>query len=154
LQAITRKPNSLFRWTEVVRRRDGAHWWTRCNGIEIRLIPWFEERIMHNPSMYEAMEEKRFGVWTSLPRSEYEVMRQEVRAMSFRERLELARGSEIGQKLFPLECGAQLCTVSGVEILCLTDHQLKALLSNHSLLQEQYSTICAIDSDPVPTLGF
>jgi hypothetical protein len=154
LRAITRKPNSLFRWTEVVRRRDGAHWWTRCNGIEIRLIPWFEERIMHNLSMYKVMEEKRFGAWTSIPMPEYEVMRQEVRAMSFTERLEMARDSEIGRKLFPLECGAEFCTVSGVEILCLTDYQLQALLSKYSYLQQQYSTIRAIDSDPVPMLGF
>jgi hypothetical protein len=154
LQAITRKPNSLFRWTEVVRRRDGAHCWTRCNGIEIRLIPWFEERIMHNPSMYEVMGEKRFGAWTSIPMPEYEAMRQEVRVMTFRERLELARDSEIGQKLFPLECGAQFRTVSGVEILCLTDHQLQALLSKHPHLQEQYPTICAMSGDPLPILGF
>ena len=87
LQAITRKPNSLFRWTEVVRRRDGAHWWTRCNGIEIRLIPWFEKRVMHNPSLYEVMAEKRFGARTSIPLPEYEAMRQEVRAMSFTDRL-------------------------------------------------------------------
>jgi hypothetical protein len=154
LQAITTKPNSLFRWREVVRSRDGAHWSTRCNGIEIRLIPWFEERLMHNPSMYSVMEEKRFGAWTSIPMPEYEAMRQEVRAMSFTERLELARSSEIGQKLFPLECGAQFHTVSGVEILCVTDNQLQTLLSKHSHLQDQYPTICAIDTDPVPMLGF
>lgn len=154
LEAITRKPNSLFRWTEVVRRRDGAHWWTRCNGIEIQIIPWFEERLMHNPSMYEVMAEKRFGAWTLIPMPEYEAMRQEVRAMSFTERLELARSSEIGQKLFPLECEAQFRIVSGVKILCLTDNQLKALLLKHSYLQKQYPKIYAIDSDPVPMLGF
>jgi len=109
---------------------------------------------MHNPSMYEVMAEKRFGAWTSIPMPEYEAMRQEVRAMSFTERLELARSSGIGQKLFPLECGAQFFTVSGVEILCLTDHQLQTLLSKYSHLQEQYPTVCAIDSDPVPMLGF
>jgi hypothetical protein len=154
LQAITRKPNSLFRWTEVVRRRDGAHWWTRCNGIEIRLIPWLEERIMHNPSMYQVMEEKRFGGWTSIPMSEYEAMRQEVRAMPFAERLEMARNSEIGQKLFPLECGARFCTVSGVKSLCLTDYQLQTLLSRYLHLQEYYPTIHAINDEPVPMLGF
>lgn len=154
LQAITRKPNSLFRWTEVVRRRDGAHWWTRCNGIEIRLIPWFEKRVMHNPSLYEVMAEKRFGDWTSIPMPEYEAMRQQVRAMSFTERLELARSSETGRKLFPLECGARFHTVSGVKILCLTDSQLQALLSEHSHLQEQYPKLWAINSDPVPVLGF
>jgi hypothetical protein len=154
LQAITRKPDSLFRWTEDVRLRDGAHWRTRCNGIEIQLIPWFGERIMHNPSMYEVMAEKRFGAWTSIPMPEYEAMRQEVKAMSFVERLEMARDSEIGRKLFPLECDAQFRTVSGVEILCLTDHQLQTLLSKYPHLQKQYPTVRAIDSDPVPMLGF
>jgi predicted GIY-YIG superfamily endonuclease len=154
LQAITRKPNSLFRWTEVVRRRDGAHWQTRCNGIEVRLIPWFEERLMHNPSMYKVMEEKCFGAWTSMPMTEYEAMRQAVRVMSFTERLALARSSEIGQKSFPLECGAQFRIVSGVEILCMTDSQLQALLSKHPHLQEQYPMMCTINSDPVPMLGF
>jgi hypothetical protein len=154
LQAITRKPNCLFRWTEVVRRRDGAHWLTRCNGIEIRLIPCFEERIMHHPSMYKVMEEKCFGVRTSIPMSEYEAMRQEVKAMSFAERLEMARDSAIGRELFPLECGAKFCNVSGVEILCLTDHQLQALLSKYPHLQEQYPTIHAINDEPVPRLGF
>lgn len=154
LQAITKKPNSLFRWTEVVRRRDGAHWWTRCNGIEVQLIPWFEERIMHNPSMYEVMQEKRFGAWTSISMPEYEAMRQEVRDMPFLERLTIARDSIIGQKIFPLECGAQFCSVSGVEILCLTDDQLQALLSQYPHIQKQYPTICAIKSDPVLMLEF
>lgn len=154
LQAITRKPNSLFRWTEVIRRRDGAHWQTRCNGIEIHLLPWFEERIMHNPSMYKVMEERRFGSWTSLSLAEYDSMRQEVRAMSFAERLEMARDSKIGRKLFPLECDAKPCSVSGVEILCLTDDQLQNLLSSHQHLKERYSTICAINNDPVPKLEF
>jgi hypothetical protein len=154
MQAITRKPNSLFRWTEVVRRRDGAYWETRCNGIKICLIPWFEERIMHNPSMYEVMEEKRFEIGASIPMPEYELMRQEVRNMSFVERLELAHNSEIGQKLFPLECGSQFQIVSGVKILCLTNYQLQALLLEHSHLQDQYPGICVIENDPVPTLGF
>jgi hypothetical protein len=154
LQAITKKPNNLFRWTEVIRRKDGAHWWTRCNGIEIQLIPWFGECLMHNPSMYEVMIEKRFSPQTSIPVTEYEAMRQEVKAMSFRQRLELARSSEMGQKLFPLECVAQFRIVSGVEILCLTDSQLQALLSKHSNLQEQYPKMTAIHSDPVPRLEF
>jgi GIY-YIG catalytic domain len=154
LQAITRKPNSLFRWTEVVRRRDGAYWETRCNGIKICLIPWFEERIMHNPSMYEVMEEKRFEIGASIPMPEYELMRQEVRNMSFVERLELAHNSKIGQKLFPLECGSQFRIVSGVKILCLTNYQLQALLLERSHLQDQYPGICVIENDPVPTLGF
>lgn len=154
LQAITRKPDSLFRWTEIIRLKDGAYWRTRCNGIEIHLIPWFEERIMHNPSMYEVMAEKHFGAWTSIPMPEYENMRQEVRAMPFRDRLEMARRSAVGQKLFPLECNAQFCPVSGVEILCLTEYQLQALLSKYPHLQKQYPSICAIDSDPVPTLEF
>lgn len=154
LQAITKKPDSLFRWTEVVRRRDGASWETRCNGIKICLIPWLEERIMHNPSMYEVMEKKLFEAGASISMPEYELMRQEVRNMSFVERLELARNSEIGQKLFPLECAAQFCTISKVKILCLTNYQLRVLLLEHSHLQDQYSGICAIENDPVPSLGF
>lgn len=154
LQAVNRKPNSLFRWTEVVRRRDGAHWRTRCNGIEIQLIPLFETRIMHNPSMYEVMLEKRFGAWTSIPMPEYKAMRQDVKAMSFVQRLELARSSEIGRKLFPLECGARFCVVSGVDLLCLTTNQLETLLSKQSYLQQQYPGIRAIDDDPVPKLLF
>ncbi len=109
---------------------------------------------MHNPSMYRVMEEKRFGVRTSILMSEYEAMRQEVRAMSFAERLEMARDSALGRKLFPLECGAKFYNVSGVKILCLTDHQLQALLSKYPHLQEQYPTIHAINDDPVPRLGF
>lgn len=154
LQAITRKPSSLFRWTEVIRRTDGAHWRTRCNGIEVRLVPWLEERIMHNPSMYEVMAEKRFGAWTELPMSTYDAMRQDVKAMPFTQRLELARSSEIGQRLFPLECGAQFRMVSGVKILCLTESQLQALFLQYPHLQKQYPGIQAIDSDPVPMLGF
>ena len=154
LKAITNKPNSLFRWTEVIRRRDGANWQTRCNGIEIRLFPCFGERIMHNPSMYQVMEAKRFGKWTSMPMTEYDAMRQDVKAMPFRDRLELAQGSEIGQQLFPLECGAQFRTVSGVEILCLSESQLKTLLTERPYLRDQYPDTQAIDDDPVPMLGF
>jgi len=152
LQAITRKPNSLFRWSEVLRRRDGAEWYTRCNGIEINLIPYFQERIMHNPSMYDVMYEKYFGTRTSVPLPEYNLMTQDVRAMSFMDRLESARTSEIGQRLFPLECGAEFRTVSGVEILCLTESQLKSFLLEHPNLQDQYPKMLAIDTDPVPVL--
>jgi hypothetical protein len=154
LQAVNRKPNSLFRWIEYDRLRNGARWLTRCNGIETRLIPWFEERIMHNPSMYRVMEEKRFGVWTSIPLNDYEAMRQDVKAMSFTERLELARNSEIGWQLFPLECGSQLKVISGVELLCLTSEQLEVLLDQKPYIQEQHPGICAIDEDPVPKLLF
>ncbi|MBD2616519.1 GIY-YIG nuclease family protein [Nostoc punctiforme FACHB-252] len=154
LQAINRKPNSLFRWIEYDRLRNAARWLTRCNGIETRLIPCFEERIMHNPSMYRVMEEKRFGVGNSIALNEYEAMRQEVKAMSFSKRLELARNSEIGRQLFPLECGSQLRVVSGVEILCLTSEQLKVLLNKKPYIQEQHPGICAINEDPVPKLLF
>lgn len=154
LQAINRKPNSLFRWIEYDRLRNAARWLTRCNGIETRLIPCFEERIMHNPSMYRVMEEKRFGVGNSIPLNEYEAMRQKVKAMSFGKRLELARNSEIGWQLFPLECGSQLRVVSGVEILCLTSEQLKVLLNKKPYIQEQHPGICAINEDPVPKLLF
>ena len=109
---------------------------------------------MHNPSMYEVMEEKRFEIGASIPMPEYEGMRQEVRNMSFVERLELARNAEIGQKLFPLECGSQFRIVSGVKILCLTENRLQDLISNHSHLQDVYSSILPIDSDPVPILRF
>lgn len=74
--------------------------------------------------------------------------------MSFTQRLELARSSEIGRKLFPLECGARFCAVSGVELLCLTNTQLEAWLSKHSYLQQQYLGIRAIDDEPVPKLLF
>lgn len=154
LRSVSKNPNSLFRWSEVVRRRSGAHWWTRCNGIEIRLIPWFEERIMHSPSMYKIMEEKHFGARTSMPMTEYEAMRKEVRAMSFKERLEMARKSEIGRERFPLECGAQFCTVSGVEILCLTSNQLQSLLSEYPYFQKHYPAIYAIADEPIPMLQF
>jgi len=150
LKAVTRKPNSLFRWTETVRRKDGAHWWTRCNGVEIQLYPQFGERIMHNPSMYDVMERKWFGPQYSIPMTEYDAMRQEVKAMSFKERLALARGSEIGQNLFPLECGAEFRNVSGVEILCLTDSQLQDWLSKYSFRQETYSIITPLTEDPIP----
>jgi len=154
LQAINRKPNSLFRWIEYDRLRNAARWLTRSNGIETRLIPCFEERIMHNPSMYSVMIEKRFGDMTSIPFNEYEEIRQAVKAMSFTERLELARNSKIGWELFPLECGAQLRVVSGVEILCLTSKQLEIILDKKPYIQEQHPGICAIDVDPVPKLLF
>jgi hypothetical protein len=154
LKAITRKPNSLFRWTEFERLKDGARWRTRCNGIEIQLIPWFRERLIHNPSMYSVMFEKRYGLGNSIPWTEYEALREEVKAMSFRERLELARNSKIGQNLFPLECGAEFRTISGVEILCLTSTQIQTLFSKYSYLQDQYAKIFAIESDPVPMLEF
>jgi hypothetical protein len=66
------------------------------------------------------------------------------------ERLVLARGSELGQNLFPLECGAEFCNVSGVEILCLTDSQLQDWLSKHSFRQETYPAIMPITEDPIP----
>lgn len=154
LQAVSNKPDSLFRWTEATRRKTGAHWRTRYNGIEVRLFPWTEERIMHNPSMYEVMREKRFGTQSSIPSTEYNDMRQQVKAMSFTERLELARSSEVGQRLFPLECGAHFTTIHQVDMLRLTEQQLQTLFLKHSFLQKHYPTIQAIDNDPLPVLRF
>lgn len=154
LQAITKKPDSMFRWTEVVRSKDAARWRTRCNGIEVQLLPWSGERLMNNPSMYTVMWEKLYGLGTSRPFSEYDAMRQEVKTMSFLERLELARSTNIGKELFPLECGAEFKMVSGVEILCLTNIQLQDLLLKYPYLQEDRPQIFAIDSDPVPRLEF
>ncbi len=154
LQAITRKPNSLFRWTEFERLKDGARWRTRCNGIEIQLIPWFGEHLIHNPSMYGVLFEKRFGSRNSISLTEDKTIREEIKAMPFRERLELARNSKIGQNLFPLECGAEFRTISRVEILCLTSSQIQTVFSKHGRLQDQYANICPIESDPVPMLEF
>lgn len=155
LKAINTKPNSLFKWTETLRRQEGARWRTRFNGIEIQIVPIFEKRIAHNPSLYEVMGEKHFGRnWTSVPLTEYDAMRKEVKAMSFRERLELARSSEIGWQLFPWECGAQYRTVSGIEIMCLTSSQLEALFSKHPYLEERYPKMYAIKDDPIPKLIF
>ncbi|MDX2212599.1 MAG: GIY-YIG nuclease family protein [Oculatellaceae cyanobacterium bins.114] len=154
LQAINRKPNSLIRWVEVVRGPSEAFWRTRCNGIEVLLIPLFGERLMHNPSMYEVVTENRFGTQTSIPMPEYDAMRQAVKAMSFKERLELARNSQIGWSRFPLECGASFQTVSGVEILCLTSKQLEALFAQRPYFQNLYPGIQAITNDPIPSLLF
>lgn len=155
LQAITKKPDSMFRWTEVVRSKDAAHWRTRCNGIEVQLLPWVGERLMHNLSMYTVMCEKLYGLGTAILMDEYNDLRQKVKAMSFLERLELVRGSKISQDLlFPLEYGAQFKLVSGVEILCLTNTQLQDLLLKYPYLQEDRPPIFAIDSDPVPKLEF
>ncbi|HIK33162.1 MAG TPA: hypothetical protein IGS17_06070 [Oscillatoriales cyanobacterium M59_W2019_021] len=84
--------------------------------------------------------------------SEYDAMRQEARAMSCRERLELDRSLEMGWKLFPWECRAQFRIVSGVEILCLTSSQMESLFAKHSYLQEHYPQIEAIEDDPIPQL--
>ena len=117
-------------------------------------MPWFRERIMHHPSMYQVMIDKRFGTQASIPMPEYEAMRLQVRAMSFTERLELARSSEIGQQLFPLECGAHFTTIHEVDILCLTSQQLQNLLSEHPHLLNLYPAIQAINDDPLPVLKF
>lgn len=154
LKSITKKPHSLFRWTESVRRQDGAHWQTRCNGIEIRLIPCLGERIMHHPSMDLVMNKIDFGDQSSIPMSDYQAMQSKVRAMSFKERLAVARDSDLGQKMFPLECGAQFYPVSDVDILCLTEEQLKSVLSERPAFQARYPNIEAIQTDPVPKLEF
>lgn len=41
LKSVANKPNTVFKWSEIIRRQDGAHWLTKCNGIEIRLIPFY-----------------------------------------------------------------------------------------------------------------
>jgi len=155
LQAITKKPDSMFRWTEVVRSKDAAHWRTRCNGIEVQLLPWVGERLMHNPSMYTVMYEKLYGLGTAIPMDKYNDLRQKVKAMSFLERLELIRASKISQDLlFPLAYGAEFHNISGVEILCLTNTQIQCMFAKYPFLQEDYPRISAIDSDPVPRLEF
>jgi hypothetical protein len=154
LKAVTRQPDSLFRWTEIVRGASSAFWRTRCNGIEVLIIPFFGERLMHNPSVYEVMIEKQFKSQSSIPMPEYEAMRQAVKIMQFKDRLELARGSEIGRKLFPLECGATFQSLHNVEILCLTKQQLEDLCTERPYLRELYPGMQVIESDPVPILSF
>lgn len=154
LQAINKRPDSLLKWTETTRRKDGAHWQTKCNGIEVRLIPLFGERIMHNPSMYEIMREKCFGTADSIPMPEYRAMRQAVKSIPLRERRLLAQRSKIGSQLFPLECDAQFHSIAGIDILCLTESQLQTLLAESPALRLHYPAISAIDSDPVPRRGF
>ena len=109
---------------------------------------------MHNPSMYELLYEKSFGTATSIPMSNYKVMRETAKAMPLEERLSIANSSQIGSQLFPLACGAQFSSIAGVDILCLSDASLRSLLTEFPNLQAQCPTIKAIDSDPVPLLGF
>ena len=154
LQSMNKKPNSLLKWTETTSRKEGAHWQTKCNGVEIRIIPWFRERITHNPSIYELLYERRFGTATSVPMSEYKAMREAAKVMSLKERLSLANSSQLGLQLFPLACGSQFRSIAGVEILCLRETSLRSLLTEFPHLRAQYSTIEAVNSDPVPPLNF
>lgn len=154
LQSMSRKPDSLLRWTEIVRRREGAHWRTHCHGIEVRLIPQVGECLMHHPSLREVLIRQRHGATTTMPKPEYDAIRQAAKTMTFEERLSVARRSELGKQLFPLECSAQFCAVSGIEILCLSDAQLQTFLKKHPRWQAHCPGIYAIVSDPVPQLIF
>lgn len=154
LQSTNRRPNRLLKWTETTRRKDGAHWQTKCNGVDIRLVPWFRERIMHHPSMYELLSEKRFETSASIPMSECKAMRAAVKAMPLKERLAIANRSQLGARLFPLACGSQFRSIAGVEILCLRETSLRSLLAEFPNLRAQYPAIEAVDSDPVPLLDF
>jgi GIY-YIG catalytic domain len=154
LRSINQRPDSLLRWTETTRRQVAAHWRTRCSGMEVHLLPCFEERIMHNASMTEIVRDRRFGMAMSIPEAEYKAMRQDVRVMPLRERLAIARSSKVGLQRFPLECGAQFFPISGVDILCLTDHQLRDAFGSYPSIQAQYPAISAINSDPIPLLRF
>ncbi len=154
LQSINKKPDSLLKWTETTRRKDSAHWQTKCNGIEVRLVPRSGERIMHNPSMYQLLRQKHFGAATSISMLEVKAMREAVKAMSLRERLALANSSQLGCQLFPLACGAQFHPIAGIEILCLRNSSLQTLLNEFPHLCIQYPAIKAVDSDPVPLLSF
>lgn len=69
---------------------------------------------MHNPSMYEIVYEKRFGTTTSIPMSECRAARAAVKAMPLKERLLLARSSQLGAQLFPLACGAQFRSIAEI----------------------------------------
>ena len=154
LQSINKKPNSLLKWRETTRRKDAAHWQTKCNGIEVRLAPQVGERIMHNPSMYQLLSEERFGAAPSISMLEVKAMREAVKAMSLKERQSLASSSQLGSKLFPLACGAQFRPIAGIEILCLRHSSLQTLLTELPHLRVQYPAIEAIDDDPVPLLNF
>lgn len=159
LKKINQHPKSLFRWSEVDRRQDLNKWRTKCNGMEIWLISsasvYSAERIMHNPSMHEVMLEKQFGKIGGIPvNEEYYALKDKVKEIPFAERLELARSTERGWELFPLECGAEFRLVSGVKVLCLTDSQLEMLFSKHPYLQERYPGMSAINDDPLANLMF
>jgi hypothetical protein len=158
IKKINKHPKSLLRWSEVDRSKYWPRWRTKCNGIEIWLIPGYSysaERIMHNPSMHEVMLEKRFGKVGGIPvNEEYYALKDEVKEIPFAQRLELARSTERGWQLFPLECGAEFRLVSGVKVLCLTDSQLEMIFSKFPYLQERYPGMSAINDDPLANLMF
>jgi hypothetical protein len=157
LKKINKHPKSLFRWSEVGRRKYSTNWRTKCNGMEIWLIPSFDsaERIMHNPSMHEVMLEKQFGKIGGIPvNEEYYALKDKVKEIPFAERLNLARSTKRGWELFPLECGAEFRLVSGVKVLCLTDSQLEMIFSKSPYLQERYPGMYAINDDPLANLMF
>jgi hypothetical protein len=154
LKSINQRPDSLLRWTETTRRQVGAHWRTRCSGLEVQLRPCFTGRIMHNPSMTEIMMDQRFGMAQSISEAEYKALRQAVKAMPRKERLAIACDCTLGLQHFPLECGAQFLPVGGVDILCLKDHQLRSAIGSDSFLQTQHSTTTAISSDPIALIKF
>lgn len=73
--------------------------------------------------------------------------------MPFEERLLIARRSSLGVhfKLLPLECGARLCFVVGVGVLCLTEEQLQNQLTRLSGLRTRYPAIKVVSHDPIPS---
>ena len=148
LQASNKRKDSLISWVETVRRKEGAHWRARCEGVEIQLIPYFKERLTHSPSLYEVLLDERLSVSGSVPMPEYKAIKERVRNMPFEERLSLVRSSTAYAKHFPLECRAQFYSIAGVDILCLTEPQLQVFLSKAPGLYGRFPNVETISADP------
>ena len=154
LQASNKRRDSLLTWTETVRRKEGAHWRARCEGVEIQLIPHFKERLTHSPSLYDVLRDEYLKSTGSMPMAEYKAIKERVRKMAFEERLALVRSTAAYAKHFPLECGAQFCSVAGVDILCLTEPQLPDFLSQVPGLRTQLPAVETISADPFSGSSF
>lgn len=146
IQASNRRKDSLLHWTEVVRRKEGAHWKTRCEGVEIQLIPYIGERLTHNASLSDILIEERFASANSVSLEVCKQIRRSVKEMPFEDRLSVARRSVIGIERFPIECSARFGSIAGVDILCLTERQLQALLTNLPSLRVRYPALKALSA--------
>ena len=154
LLSSNKRQDSILSWAEVVRRKDGAHWRSRCDGVEILLIPFFSERLSHNPSLYQVLRNERFASTKVISSTERDLMKQKVKEMPFEERLFVARSSSLGMELFPLECGARFRSIAGVDVLCLAEGQLQEQLARLPGLRTLYPAMKAVSDDPIPSKKF
>ncbi len=147
LRALNKQSSSL-KWIEFIRRTDASWWRCKCAGYQIELgpMPTYETSVNRrglNDDITSILLNLAYGQISSFTLEQVDAVRKAT--ISLDQVGDLLRSHPDGLIRFPLQSGAQLIKVAGIQLLALTPTQLDEIKETYP----NYASLTPIKDDPI-----